>query len=158
MAGAKPDAVFMHDMPAYRGIEVTSSVIDGPQSIIYDQVGCLCAIQACCAHMHVGLCIYLYGWVSVYIYGLVCTNICVWENIAFCIHFSTAFMTCIASVNIFCARLVVYPRDVASIVNENKRSAPVSCAHSLTQAENRQHAQKAVVLHLMGVDVQFPFV
>eukprot|EP00041_Stephanoeca_diplocostata_P006056 m.74091 g.74091 ORF g.74091 m.74091 type:complete len:320 (+) comp16146_c0_seq1:142-1101(+) len=61
MAGAKPDAVFMHDMPAYRGIEVTSSVIDGPQSIIYDQ------------------------------------------------------------------------------------------------AENRQHAQKAVVLHLMGVDVQFPF-
>jgi len=37
MAAAKPDALFMHDMPAYRGIEVTSDVIDGPQSIIYDQ-------------------------------------------------------------------------------------------------------------------------
>jgi len=37
MAAAKPDALFMHDMPAYRGIEVTPEVIDGPQSIIYDQ-------------------------------------------------------------------------------------------------------------------------
>ena len=37
MMAAKRDAVFMHDMPAYRGIEVTSDVIDGPQSIIYDQ-------------------------------------------------------------------------------------------------------------------------
>ena len=37
MAAAKPDALFMHDMPAYRGIEVTDDVIDGPQSIIYSQ-------------------------------------------------------------------------------------------------------------------------
>eukprot|EP00040_Diaphanoeca_grandis_P005157 m.31587 g.31587 ORF g.31587 m.31587 type:complete len:314 (-) comp16488_c0_seq1:53-994(-) len=37
MGVAKKDALFMHDMPAYRGIEVTSEVIDGPQSIIYDQ-------------------------------------------------------------------------------------------------------------------------
>src|SRR3989344_3841711 len=34
---AKSDSVFMHDMPAYRGNEVATEVIDGPQSIIFDQ-------------------------------------------------------------------------------------------------------------------------
>ena len=37
MALAKEDAVFMHCMPARRGEEVSAEVIDGPQSIVYDQ-------------------------------------------------------------------------------------------------------------------------
>lgn len=37
MAGADPRAVFMHCLPAYRGFEVSASVIDGPQSVVYQQ-------------------------------------------------------------------------------------------------------------------------
>jgi N-acetylornithine carbamoyltransferase len=37
MALAGPDAVYMHPLPADRNIEVTDAVIDGPQSIVYDQ-------------------------------------------------------------------------------------------------------------------------
>ena len=37
MGVAKPSAVFMHDMPAYRDIEVDPAVIDGPQSRIVQQ-------------------------------------------------------------------------------------------------------------------------
>ena len=37
MRHAEPDAVFLHCLPAYRGYEVTSEVIDGPQSIVFDE-------------------------------------------------------------------------------------------------------------------------
>ena len=37
MALAKPDAIFLHCLPADRGYEVTADVIDGPQSVIWDE-------------------------------------------------------------------------------------------------------------------------
>ena len=37
MAHAKTDAIFMHCLPAYRGYEVTAEVIDGAQSVIWDE-------------------------------------------------------------------------------------------------------------------------
>ena len=37
MALARPDAIYMHPLPADRNIEVTDAVIDGPQSVVYDE-------------------------------------------------------------------------------------------------------------------------
>ncbi|HEY9716370.1 MAG TPA: ornithine carbamoyltransferase, partial [Trichormus sp.] len=37
MAHAKPDAIVMHCLPAHRGLEISASVIDGPQSVVFEQ-------------------------------------------------------------------------------------------------------------------------
>ena len=37
MAAAKPDAIFMNCLPAVRGYEQTADVIDGPQSVVFDE-------------------------------------------------------------------------------------------------------------------------
>lgn len=37
MRHAKPDALFMHCLPAHRGEEVTSQIMDGPKSVIFDE-------------------------------------------------------------------------------------------------------------------------
>jgi ornithine carbamoyltransferase len=37
MAKAKPDALFLHCLPAHRGEEATAEVMDGPQSVIFDE-------------------------------------------------------------------------------------------------------------------------
>ena len=37
LARAKPDAIVMHDLPAHRGEEVTDEVLDGPQSVVFEQ-------------------------------------------------------------------------------------------------------------------------
>ena len=37
MAGARPDALVMHCLPAHRGEEISADVLDGPQSVVFDQ-------------------------------------------------------------------------------------------------------------------------
>ena len=37
LAAAKSSAIFLHCLPAYRGLEVSAEVLDGPQSVVWDQ-------------------------------------------------------------------------------------------------------------------------
>ena len=39
MSLANDDALFMHCLPAHRGEEVTADVIDGEQSVVWDEAG-----------------------------------------------------------------------------------------------------------------------
>jgi ornithine carbamoyltransferase len=37
MSKAKPDAIVLHCLTAYRGLEIAADVIDGPQSVVWDE-------------------------------------------------------------------------------------------------------------------------
>lgn len=50
MSRAKNDAIFLHCLPAHRGEEVSAEVIDGPQSVIYDEAENRLHIQKAIMH------------------------------------------------------------------------------------------------------------
>ena len=55
MGLAAPDAIFMHCLPAHRGEEVTAEVIDGPQSVVFDEAENR-------LHAQKGILAWVFGW------------------------------------------------------------------------------------------------
>ena len=51
MRAASPGAVFMHCLPAHRGLEVTTSVIDGPSSVVWEQAANRLPTEQAVLHM-----------------------------------------------------------------------------------------------------------
>jgi ornithine carbamoyltransferase len=45
MAAARRDALFLHPLPALRGMEVTAEVMDGPRSRVFEQAACRLDLQ-----------------------------------------------------------------------------------------------------------------
>jgi ornithine carbamoyltransferase len=51
MRAAGPGAVFMHRLPAHRGLEVTASVVDGPSSVVWEQAANRLPTEQAALHM-----------------------------------------------------------------------------------------------------------
>ena len=161
MGAANPGALFMHDMPAYRGIEVTSEVIDGPQSVIYDQVTSpqshsllFFYLSQCTPYTMLARC----GRLQQHVCTSTSTSMHGWMHL---LRQASNFVSgakqppftyatqhrythqhpnhLMADTHFCCFGLCLCPHDFIALL----------CA----QAENRQHGQKAVILNLMGVAV-----